>query len=469
MERGSRLLPEIEKRLERYGVTCPSRDWLIRAMHPAGETPCPGFPDESAVQVMRPQFRTESTISAPSGSPSWDLMLITIPGDVTMVYWGSGPAGTDFTGNVPPPGCFGGAITIQPSADQPGSIGYLSSTAVAYNVSTRRSTAFPQAFRHMYASMTLDLIAAAVSDQGEVYSAQFPPNWFVSSQAQACGTGNTVTGYINAAVPHKLTLPLTESDMALLAPDYYSGQARDGVYVPLRFAGPTNPFVKQDVVPLFSGGPLEPGLLVNENGLGSLPVIPFVGLPSPTAGVSWISAIPGAMTGAGSDTGLSKMNSSVTIFRGLAGSAGVFPSSVKVKLCVGLELMPYTSTPDRVYAQPALAFDPRTLEAYYAAVVGMRDAYPASYNGFGEILSTIAGVAKSVWPAIRSIGNTLTGGGEPPPPEPPPPPRRLEYRVESEPVRPAVKPRAPSVPRSVQRATTQRKVGKLKQRATRGR
>jgi len=114
------MLPELEKRLERYGVTGPSRDWLIRAMHPAGETPCPGFPDESAVQVMRPQFRTETTISAPAGAPSWDLLVVTIPGDVNAVIWGSGPAGTNFAVSALPAGCFSGIISIQPSQDQPG-------------------------------------------------------------------------------------------------------------------------------------------------------------------------------------------------------------------------------------------------------------------------------------------------------------------------------------------------------------
>jgi len=229
----------------------------------------------------------------------------------------------------------------------------------------------------------------------------------------------------------------------------------------LRFAGPTNPFVKQD---LKSSAALPGGIGLSANA-GTCTVAAYFGTGTSAyqpVGASWVSGVAGVVAGAGADTGLSKMNVSVTIFRGLAGAAGVFPSSIKVKLCTGLELMPSTLTPDRVYSQPALAFDPRTLEAYYAAVVGMRDAYPSSYNGFGEILSTIAGVAKSVWPAVRGIGNMLVGGGDAPPPVPPPPPptpARLEYRAPSEPLRPAMKPpRAPSAARSSSyRVTAQKK------------
>lgn len=450
----AKMLPEIDKRLERFGVTGVGRDWLLRALHPAGqELRCPGVPDESAVPVLRPEFRTEFTISPPASltSSTYDVLLIQCSGDVNSVYWIAAPAGTDFSATPagqPASGVAAGVISSQPTLDLPGDTTYTFWTGgLTETHSVRCSAARPQAYRHMYSSMTVDQIAAAVADQGEVYSAQFPPVFqemaFLSTTGSSPGLG-----IFNQACPVVINIPLTETDMALLSPEYYSGQARDGVYVPLRHSGPNNvPFVfPRTVRPFYSSYDNS-----NQTGYTQIPllvqtVLPWftntpAGRPYGVANLPWWCSPLGAgptVTGVtqptyGADLGFSNMNIGVTIFRGLAGSTGGgFGASLKVKVCTGLELIPMTVTPDRVYARPAIAYDPLALEAYYRVVVELSDAYPSSYNGFSEILSTIGSIGKAVWPAIRSIGDSLSGSGGPAAPEAraiaPPPPPAVSYR-----------------------------------------
>jgi len=128
------MIPEVERRLTRFGVSGVGRDWVMRALHPAGaELPCPGIPDESAVAVMRPQYRAEYTIPTPAVSTAtWDCMLIQYAGDVNAVLWAAAPAGTDFSSQSAPPGAVSGVITIQPSqVIGPGFSGSLFATAAS--------------------------------------------------------------------------------------------------------------------------------------------------------------------------------------------------------------------------------------------------------------------------------------------------------------------------------------------------
>jgi hypothetical protein len=309
--------------------------------------------------------------------------------------------------------------------------------------------------------MTAELIAAAVADQGEVYSAQFPPVATTTANVAYTGTTNAPLGGVpNVAVPVMYNLPLSETTMALLSPGYYSGQARDGVYVPLRHSGPSNvPFAyPRDSIPNFTNYDPTPGtngwifqnvtrqssqFQVTTSNQSITSTLPYITRPAASGSVNGEPSY-------GADTAFSNMNIGVTIFRGLAGaSGGGFGASIKIKVCAGLELIPMTVSPGQVYARPPLSYDPKALEAYYALVVELGDSYPAAYNSFSEIFDKIGSVAKSLWPGVRAFGDAMTrpvvsvGMAQPPAlkPSAPPSARPLAYHAPRE----APRSRAPSV------------------------
>jgi hypothetical protein len=401
------MLADLERRLEKFGVSGDGRDWLIRALHPAGESKCLGLPDESSFSVLRPEYRVQTVIPPlASDNGAYDLFLWSPPGDVNAVVWAAAPSPADFTNPLVPPGSAFGAIHLQPTIDLPGSIVFNTPGAADTSFSFRVPTAYPLSFRHIYKSVTTTLIASAVSDQGEVYAAQFPPA-FSWGQLTATGVLNAVSANQNIAVSSVCRIPLDEASLMLMSPECYVGPARDGAYLPLRLAGPAQLFTSTPH-PLMLCRPLggsPPYLATTDTNSVAIPALMTVSQsddgnsdPAPwvVRGLLGPDVPPFYQA---CDTGYDCTNVGVTIFRGLAsgGGGGGFGASVLVKVIVGLEVVPQPTSPDRIFCKPAITYDPRAIQAYYAVALELRDAYPASFNALGSILGVISSVAAKIF------------------------------------------------------------------------
>lgn len=414
----SRVLDELEK----FGVTGPSRDWIIKSLDPASVGPAPGIPDASDAIVLRPEYRTQVSLTAPvdtsSGSvpASWDLMCIIPPGDMNAMYWVSAPAGADFSTIVTLPTSWNtGTVQLAPFSDLAGplNVRFLNPAPTPVNdllVSTRAPTSLPYTHRHMYKSVTATFSGSDLINQGDVFAAQFPTE---PRTIKPVGFGNNVTsaGYPIIAQIFCVAIPFNEKDLMLCAPGAMEGKAKDGCYMPLHFTGPTISFA--DVAYFGSSGNMfnpttgsnQPFLLAN----GTPVQIPR--FFQPVQNDDFTSADRTAFQSAATDptdgstpcpdTGYDNTNTGVMIWRGLAGG-NVSPASIVFKILVGLEVRPRPTSVDRVFAKLALPYEPRAIEAYLAISGQLDDAYPASYNSLGAILSVIGEAAKRIIPVVQA-------------------------------------------------------------------
>lgn len=443
---------EVERKLERYGLTSSGRDWVLKALNPASERTCSGIPDQSTTRVLRPEFRAEQIVSPNVAATStWDLYIFSTPGDVNAVYWASAPSPADFTAVTIPYGAEFGRIQLQDCVptDNIVTVNLALTPPVLSDVISTTPVSRPLSFRHMYKSLTAHLLAPAVANQGAVYCAQFPPRF--STTSTAITTEEYTTGPVAWVVPRPVRLPLSEGELMLMSPDAYTGPAKDGFYVPLHCAGPSQPYPDPVIPTAWSLGPATAygmfpyAVTSSAPSLGSFSHAPQLvrdgveSWPSIAARPKIVSGVGVVPHFTGWDSQYDNTNIGVAIFRGLAASSATVPgASVQLKALVGLEIVPRPLAPDRVFAKPAAVYDPRAMEVYYTILHELHQAYPASYNALGALLPVIstllARLAPHLLPAALGAGAQLAGylrdkylpATKPPPPRLTPPPAKAQ-------------------------------------------
>jgi len=415
---------QIHAHLAKLGIDEPGRGWILRALHPASEKKSAGLPDASAAYVLRPDFRLTTTIQAPPGASQWDCLIWTVPGDVNCLRWAAGPSPVDFSnGAVPGTGSTVtfGSVACQANINQLTQPYQVQLGGSSYSAITAFPAMQPAAFRHQFMSVTATLIASAVSDQGQVYAGQLPP--FITDAGLMQPTGydsgirNPDSGsganYPQLARLFTTVLPADEVSLSRMNPDYYQSDAREGVYMPLRLAGPSQPFVRcsaGSVITTDTGG----GYLATTDAIS-----PIGAILSPTLGllqanpslVPWPYRATREQVGSAPagfanplllDSGFDNVNTGVIIFRGLSGtSGGGFAASIQLKVISGLEIAPVPPQGDGVFVEPPAPYQPKALEAYYKLALELKGAYPARFNSLETILDAIGDVASKVWSHVE--------------------------------------------------------------------
>jgi hypothetical protein len=374
----------ILSRLSGYGLSSEGRDFVMKALNPAEAGVSPGIPDSSACPVLRPEYTVQYSIPTPVVSTStWDCLILIPPGDVNAVIYAYGPSGTDFSASTVPPGGGIGTVPLQPSIDVAGSTTWNTFVPIGLtNLSLRVPNSGALAFRHTYKSVTAELIAAAVNDQGDVYAAQYSPDQF-SQCSQALLATSTVTGNQLVVGRTCVRVPFTEADLTLSSRAPYVGKAKDGVYMPLHLTGPTQAYATG--APVASGYsstgsifPYQPGsvqlpqaMYFSNVDTGDYTNFPFIN--------NWtVEGFPQY------DTGYDNTAIGVVIFRGIAASSGGgFGSTIMLKICDGQEVCPKPTQFNRVFLKDPMRYEPLALQAYYAVMCSVGHAYPAKYNLFG--------------------------------------------------------------------------------------
>jgi hypothetical protein len=441
------------------GLSAPGRAFVTKALHPPGNEVSPGIPDTSEATSLRPEFRVQHVISPPAASStSWDCYIWSPPGDTVGFFWATVPSGTTnaFATESLPPGGESGFVSIQETVvNASPETWYLLSISAAtanpvasmFSVSSVAPVNSTFAYRTMYKSLTAELVASSVADQGSVYASQHAPTHVVTM-----GTDVGLNPVGPSAICHPRAFfapPVDEGTMSLMCPDYHEGPAREGVFLPLRLTGPDQEYATR--VPMNGittvGAPPRLTLPFNVNGASpnSKCVAPAV-FSNFSPWTDSVQAVPTWWTSPTSSpnvpisTGIDNVNQGVIIFRNLTGAAsGVFPASIRVKTVVGLEIIPHPLSPDRVFTRPPAQYDPRALEAYYSLSREMRSAYPADFNSLATVLAVASRVAQALWPVAKTIGPALiakyletrsTPTPKPPPPKPrKPAPKASKARV----------------------------------------
>jgi len=272
-------------------------------------------------------------------------------------------------------------------------------------------TSRPHAFRHLYRGITCHLTASAINDGGTVYATQLTGRHRVSPVGRVDVGGTTI---VQEAHFH---IPLEETSLAQLSPEPYIGNAKEGVYLPLRLQGPVQPFAL-GAIPVIANSDIvtaPPLTLAFDYGgptVGQVPVMdnaPITALPSQA---SWINDFLGGRFPTNAftlgDLAYDNLSVGVIIFRGLAGPAGAgFGASVTVKTMIGMEVVPRIESPERSFVRAPAECDSRALAAYYALAYELPDAFPASYNFFGTLLPMLGNLASKIWPVVRQVLPTI--------------------------------------------------------------
>jgi hypothetical protein len=316
-------------------------------------------------------------------------------------------------------------------------------TVIDYGVNQVVPTAGNYAVRTMYSSVTGELVASRMADQGSVFAGQFAPTCAISPCMGAVGidpSGDAVFQPLAYFDP-----PLDETTMALMSPNYYQAEAREGFFLPLKLTGPTQPFATRSPVCMAAPISALPQIILPFTNNGQVPanrcVVPKVrSVFTPFSSASavtppWWCALSVTDTAIPIATGIDNINQGMIIFRNLVGTtATTLPASIRIRRVVGLEIVPEPFSVDRVFTRPPAGYDQRALEAYYALSREMEAAYPARDNALAGILAVAAKVAAHLWPiakmvapvALKYIESRISSASSKPPPRaatPPPKPK----------------------------------------------
>lgn len=410
----AQLAAELRTRMEKYGVSEEALDWLIKALHPAYPSSAPAMPDQTYVESVRPEYRDQTIVSAPTGltTSTWDLCIVRTPGDLNPVLWMAGNAETDFTQGSSTPLLNVGQVnlvTVNFIAD--GSLlplyGYGS---IALPYANLQPADMRLAWRTSYASLTCYMTASALNDQGTVFAGQLAREYL---RAPCCVWNPSITSPTGAYLATSLAyakVPTNEDQLLLVCPKAYTAPARDGCYVPIRLSGPTQPFATpvNGVPGIISGTPPGGGNGIFASGATVSPSLGN-GFAAPSPVLETLNTGLKASSQGGVNAlynfGHDNTYTSVIFFRGLSPSA-----SITLKYFTGQELEVDPGSPIRQFAKVPSPYSPNAMEAYYRLVHELPGVYPSSFNSLGTILTAIGSVASRMWPVVQKLVPSVVHG-----------------------------------------------------------
>jgi hypothetical protein len=234
------------------------------------------------------------------------------------------------------------------------------------------------AHRVMAQSVTCDVIAPAVANQGTIVSAQMslPPQTVNFSSGNYDGSW-ALTGVNHVCDGYIYPWPPPTSAQLLMGTSAYTSRAVDGFYQPLK---------------------LDRFKFINtyDNFLPLNGVPDQVGTPNVSTGMGqWPYYLPGNVYNMASAS-FPKPSSNIVGITFIEGTAGNPSVSLRLRCRQVLEIVPKIGSTMAPLAEAP--FPPDELAYKMVVEIGarMKDAYPASYNSLGKLRETIAKIGKAV-------------------------------------------------------------------------
>jgi hypothetical protein len=386
------------------GATRSGQMWALKHLHPNGEnvTSSAGIPDHTNIPVVTPEYRSNYVIGG-AGGPNNDNVDILVVGCMDLAFlYRRYPVG------APPPGDAwigvyyssasgtGRAGTLQPAPSsvvtEPVNIAFISGLS---------SLNYPRA-RGMYLGVTVTFDAPALRDQGRLVAGQLPLVRNQMFDQAEVATVETPTTFVECSGTFvKLgEIPLDEDELFQATPGAIVHEAREGVYMPLRFNEPVQLYTDSTLVDSYN-----PATLLGFTREGGIGTVTFRGPDG-----------AGGLVNYGTE-GLFNFLTGVILFRGIDAGANL---SVKCRLGIEAQVERGTAVAPFQHASPPLDKMAIDTVTYVSQTSPM--AYPSSYNDFGKILDVIksvlgivktgAGVAgKLGLPYVGAIESVLGGLG----------------------------------------------------------
>lgn len=266
---------------------------------------------------------------------------------------------------------FGGRYIAQPNARS--AISVLEQ--MLKNISMYRITS---------QSVTCELIAPALSDQGTITASQFanPPRTLNNGSA-----GTETQAAIDPLPDVYIYQDPPDPSAQILGTSAYTAKCRDGVYMPLKINSfkwrNMNDRVLIENIPAEDMYSLNP---IADISLNETLTYPYYESRSTYA--HWDNTYPHPKL-CGDNIGLIS-------FAGMAANVAI---RVRVRQVVEIAVRPSTLYAPLV--ETALPPDETSLRMYYEISSRMADGYPASYNDLGKLTNIIMGLGKKILPYVE--------------------------------------------------------------------
>lgn len=406
------------------GASQDGRDWAMAALHPCGASApmSVGLPDTITAPVVTPSYRGEFDLAfdvtmfdtAPAAGTTWSCQVVVPPvPEISLMY-----RIRDDKSNV----WSRWRVNRQPGMANPGGTWDLNTEGT-----TLRALGYSKA-RIVGRGTTFELNASALNNQGRVVSGQLG---FVSHVKDVAvpaygpvGTA-TIPPFEVADVSRviELKVPAGENFLVANCPRAYQEEARHGAYVIQKFDGPLLGYQFREAgddtisgnVPQTSTGALAPGTLMPLSFLTLFAADDSFDTDSPqsfTADSNVISHLPAnyhTNSGLGDGSGFhpfvsdpSDMQTSVTFFVGMP--LATLNPTIRAKTRLFLECISKGSAGIAPFTHPSPKRDMVAIDNVVAVMQEYDDAFPASYNGLGDILGMIAS-----WLPEGTTKNVLNG------------------------------------------------------------
>jgi len=419
---------------QNLGETIAGRNWAMQALHPCGAGYlADGLPDTQCASVATPAYRTESQIgfdaalfaNAPStGQTTYNIQIVSVPvAEIDYMYR-----------------LFSVKDAVWSNWRVVRTAGYgLPPTATGNNLpanGTSLLTVGYSEYRIIGKGHTLELNASAISNQGRIISGQING---IASQAEvtAATTGLDVAttpvslGQVGTAVVEltDFRVPATPQFLVSNSPNVYQEEAIAGAYIVLKFTAPLKGFQFSQcrepdytttigneaqtatvatsmthypstalTITATDSPVTDPSTSESQFAVGSSWNGQFTAAAgfnyTPSAGAFWhpyVSRPDGVMT-------------SVTFFEGLiVGGDSTNGATVRVKTRLNLECQTFGGPAVGPFIHPSPRYDDVAITQVAKLSQLAPDAYPAKYNGLGDVLG-------SVWNWMKKIGKPVLTG-----------------------------------------------------------
>jgi len=369
------------------GMTTAGEAWAMKAMHPNGEeaTGVTGIPDHVSVPVVTPEFRTNTVITSigTSSTKTDDVDVMVLPfADLPAIYrrYESGTSPGPDTKWVP---LWNATLTvIDKLRDQAGAQAGGTPGAKQYTYPVFQSnldTVYGYG-RVTHKGVTMHLDAPALADQGRIVAGQMALPFLaeqseisISAWTDRSGSPGTPRFLIDAFSLD--SVPLSEDCLVQASPGAAAWEARQGVYMPLRFRDPVHNFSPSGESTMLS--------ISNSNGI-KLGVQSNTNISGPEGTTGNIKAyLTGRM--------LLNCQTGVVLLRGISPTA-----NVHVKVITGLESLVETCSAIAPYQRMSPALDVEAINYVTRMGQELPQALPASYNDMGGLFGLIKNVTHQI-------------------------------------------------------------------------
>lgn len=356
--------------------------WALKAVHPNGETvtSSAGIPDHTNVPVVTPEMRVNYTIVGTLETQgNSDVDIVVLPYSHLAFMWRRRPTGSpepdiDKDWNYvffPVAGEYGSEFSAQcvpldGTADP-------ESEVVQFDYATSKLPIQYGRTRSMYTGITAHLDAPTLADQGRLVAGQLALEQTPTTFSEVVGRKGTKSYKILDPIQISSIegrLPMTESALFQATPGAVVWEAREGVYMPMRFRDPVHLF-GNDLRETLAAVSYDTGtyLLQDTRKFGIVP-----------------GSLLNELTG-------------VILFRGIDNRA-----NINVKVRRGLESLVDSATAIAPFQHQSPVLDPLAIDRVTQIAQSSPMAYPACYNDWGEILNVIKQVVGVVKPVAKFVG-----------------------------------------------------------------